>query len=92
MNKIFRTRLFDQSCRSAPPIHFLSVADPHNEDAYFGILDLGDDPKIAHALFPKFAQLGTFEGFADTAWIVQLGDTTMQKNKDTSRRLRVDPV
>ena len=78
-------RYFRSVCQ--PPSHlfsinFSAVSSAHNEDAQITVLDADDDSPVPNAVLP--------ESFTNTARIVELGDTAMQKSKDSSGDLRVD--
>jgi hypothetical protein len=42
--------------RTSSSVHLTPVADPHNQNAQFAILNLGNDPIIAEAVFPELPQ------------------------------------
>lgn len=63
-------------------VNLLAIADAYNEDAQNAVLDAGDDSPVPNAVLPKGSQLGAFEGLTNAAWLVELGDTAMQKGKD----------
>src|ERR1700722_3063856 len=64
------------------PIHLSSIADPHDKNAEFAILDIGDDPIITDAILPKITEFCPLQRFPDAAWIVQSGDAIGEKAQD----------
>lgn len=58
---------------------------PHDQDADKPILNVGDDPIVAHAIFPKFAEFCSFESLADRAGIIENRYALDKEFKDAPR-------
>ena len=76
----------DPRPRPAPesPGYIYTIPDPYDDHVQVLILHAGDDPIVAHPVFPEGAQSVTLEGLTDTPGVLPLVDSIMQKFQDPS--------
>ena len=72
-----------------PPINLPTIPDADDHDQQPAIFDVSDDSIVAHAVFPEGPQFRSFQGFANAARILKVGDAIMQEGKDATGNLGV---
>ncbi len=70
-------------------VDFAAIANPDDEDAQCAVLNIGNDAIVADSIFPEISQLGTFQGLANSAWVIELSDSLEQKFQNALRGLAV---
>ena len=70
-------------------VDFAAIANPDDEDAQCAVLNIGNDAIVADFIFPEISQLGTFQGLANSAWVIELSDSLEQKFQNALRGLAV---
>jgi hypothetical protein len=68
------------------------MPDAENQHQEPVILNLTDEPEIAHAVLPEFPQWRTLKCLSHATRIVQLGDAPVKEFQDSSGVLRVELV
>ena len=73
----------------SPFIYLAPVPDSQHENEHQLVLDRTDEPVIAHATAPEFAEFGAVERLSDAPRVVELGDSLMKKLQDAPRDLGI---
>ncbi len=55
------------------------------------MLDGTDDAVVSHAVFPELAQC-SLQPFADLMWIIQLGNSFVEKLRNAAGNRLIEPV
>lgn len=77
--------------RSMPAVDFTLMADPGYKNENVRVPDFRDDPVGPHAVLPEPAELAS-QCFADAARIIELGDSFIEENENSTGFLPVYPV
>ena len=64
-------------------IDFSPISDFDDEDFGHVVLDTADDAVLPHPVFPERRKPRTFQGFSDTARIIQMRNPFEQKPQDS---------
>ena len=88
--------------RAGPASHWLfevdsaidvfAVSDAEDQHEYAVVFDLADEPVVADAVFPEFAEQRAVQGLAYAARIVQLGYSLAKEFQDALAGQRVEFV
>jgi hypothetical protein len=71
-------------------IDFFSISDAEDQNNQAGILNLADEPEIAHPISPEFSETRALQGLADAARIVELGYAFVKKLQNAPAVLLVE--
>jgi hypothetical protein len=75
---------------SLPAVDVTPVANPNDSNMHDAIIEVGNDPPVAHPIFPKIAKFLATERFADAARVVEHRDAVTQKSQDAFCDLRIE--
>jgi len=70
-------------------VHLSAVANPHHKDCQSAIFNTRNNPVVAYAILPEFAQARSLQGFTNAAGVIQRCDSFIQKREDSPGNLRV---
>jgi hypothetical protein len=76
---------------SSARINLAAVTDAENEHHYPVKLDGTDEAAVSHAVFPELTQR-SLQPFADLMWVVQLGNSFVEKLRNAAGDRLVEPV